>query len=77
MAPELENYWFHRTGRFCGARPIGWPGRLITGLYSLVVTGSAYLLVDRTILGFVVVAVVATVVFMLIIAAKTRGGLGW
>jgi hypothetical protein len=77
MAPELENHWFERTGRLCGARPIGWQGRLLTALYTLVVTASAYLLIDRTIFGFVVVLVLATIIFMLITAAKTRGGLGW
>jgi hypothetical protein len=77
MAPELENHWFERTGRCCGARPIGWPGRLLIALYATVVTGSACLLVDWTIPGLVVVIVLTTAIFMLIIAAKTRGGLGW
>jgi hypothetical protein len=77
MAPELENHWFERTGRRCGAKPTGWQGRLLTALYTMVVTASAYLLVDRTIIGFVVVLVMATAIFLLIAAAKTRGGLGW
>jgi hypothetical protein len=77
MAPELENHWFERTGRLCGARPIGWQGRLLIAFYTAVVTASAYLLIDRSILGFVVILLLATAIFMLITAAKTRGGLGW
>jgi hypothetical protein len=77
MAPELENYWFERKGRWCGAKPIGWQGRLLTALYTLTVTASAYLLIERTIVGGIVAVVLATAAFLMITAAKTRGGLGW
>jgi len=77
MAPELETYWFERSGRCCGAKPTGWQGRLFTAIYAPIVTASAYLLVDRTIVGFLVAILLATAVFMLIAAVKTRGGLGW
>jgi len=76
MAPELENYWFERRGRWCSAAPTAWQGRLLTALYTLVVTASAYLLVERTLIGGIVAMMLATVIFLLIIAAKTRGGVG-
>jgi hypothetical protein len=72
MAHELENYWFERSGRFCSAKPTGWPGRLITGLYSLVVAGAAWLLIDRTILGFVGAVLFATALFIWVIAVTSR-----
>ena len=45
--------------------------------YCAVVTGAAWLLIDRTILGFVAVTVVATAAFLVVCAAKTRGGWRW
>ena len=76
MAPELQNHWFERRGGLCGARPSAWQGRLLTTLYTLSVTASAYLLVERTVIGAIVAMVLATVIFLLVIAAKTGGGAG-
>ena len=77
MAPELDTYWFERTGRGCCSRPTGWQGRMLLSLYTMAVTGAAYLLADRTIVGFVVAIILTTAIFLRIAAAKSRGGLGW
>jgi hypothetical protein len=77
MAPELEDYWFERRGRRCGARPTGWRGRLLTALYTLAVSAAAYLLAERTVIGFLAAILLASAIFLRIVAAKTRGGLHW
>ena len=73
MAPELEDYWFERTGRGCRARVTGWQGRLLIALYTLVATAAAAWLVDRSI----ALMLLSSAIFLWIAAAKTRGGLGW
>lgn len=77
MAPELESFWFERTGRGCCARTTGWQGRLLVALYTMVVTSAAALLADRSIAALVAAVVLATGIFLRIAAAKSRGGLGW
>jgi hypothetical protein len=77
MAAELEDHWFQRTGGGWCARPIAWQGRLLTMLYTLIVTTAAYVLVERSVLGLVATLVVATVFFIWIVAVKSRDGLGW
>jgi len=75
MAPELEDHWFVRKGRWCGATSIGWQGALLTTLYVAVVTAATSLLLDRTLIGFVAVVLLATAIFVVIVAAKTSGGI--
>jgi hypothetical protein len=77
MAPELENHWFERTGRGWCAKATSWQGRLLTILYTSVVTSAAWLLVDRSILGLAAVLILATLSFIWIAAVKSRDGLGW
>jgi hypothetical protein len=77
MATELEDYWFERTGGGWCAKPTSWQGRVLTGLYTMVVTSAAWLLVDRSILGLGAVLLFTTVLFAWIVAVKSREGLGW
>ena len=74
MAPELDTYWFERTrkGRWCGTKTIAWQGRALTALYSAVVALAAALLVDRTVIGFIVALVLATAIYLATVLAKTR-----
>ena len=75
--PSAE-YWFapKRFGYGTGL-PISWQGWLSCLVYCGVVTVAALFLPQRTILGFVAVMIVATAVFLLICAKKTRGGWKW
>jgi len=74
MAPELDTFWFERTGRgrWCGTRAIGWQGRVLTGVYSAVVALAAAVLAERSIAGFVAALLLATAIFFVVVRAKTR-----
>jgi hypothetical protein len=50
---------------------------MLLSLYTMAVTGAAWLLADRTMIGFIVAIVLITAIFLRIAAAKSRGGLGW
>ena len=79
MARELEHYWFAGTESGCGTgRAISWQGWLLSAVYGLVVT-AATLLIERTVLGFLAIVIVATAVLLVVCNAKTPGGLrlGW
>lgn len=81
MAPELEDYWFERRGSgWCQhTKVVSWKGWLVTGLYSAILTAVALLLAERSLVGVVAAIVLITAVFLVLVAAKTRGGLlgGW
>ncbi|HEV2816011.1 MAG TPA: hypothetical protein VGW40_02125 [Allosphingosinicella sp.] len=74
MAPELEDYWFERSGkgRWCGTKAIAWQGRALTAVYSAAVALAAAFLVERAIIGFVVALMLATAIYFAVVTAKTR-----
>lgn len=76
MAPELEKYWFepHRYGY--GGSPSSWQGwASIAGYVTLI--GVASPLIERSLIGYLAILVVATSALLLVSAAKTRGGWRW
>ena len=76
MAPELENYWFaHQRTGCCDVKAIAWQGWLATSLYGASVTLAAALLVERSVIALVALMALATILFLMLVAAKTRGGL--
>ena len=77
MAPELEDYWFVRTGRRCGTKTVDWRGNALIALYTSLIGAASWLLLDRTLVGFIAAVVLITALFVAIAAAKTRGGPCW
>ena len=77
MAPELEDYWFERTGRRCATKTLDWRGHALIAFYTALIGAATWLLLDRTIVGFIAAIVLITALFVAIAAAKTRGGPCW
>ena len=77
MAPELENYWFERRGSgWCQHTKVAsWKGWLVTGLYAALLTAVALLLAERSLIGFFAIMILITAAFLVLVGAKTRGGL--
>ena len=77
-APQEEQAWFapKRYGYGAGL-PIAWQGWAVTLLYCIAVTLSAWLILPRSILAFVVITLAATAALILICARKTAGGWHW
>jgi len=70
--------WFAQKRYGFGAGlPIAWQGWLISLAYVGIVTGSAYLVAERSPWAFGSIVVAATGIFMLIAANTTRGGWRW
>jgi hypothetical protein len=70
--------WFapKRYGYGAGL-PLTWQGWVLYLVYWATVTLAAWLLAERTILGFAAILVTATAAFILVCARKTRGGWHW
>ena len=77
MAKEREDYWFVRTGRRCGTRTVDWRGHALIAFYTALIGAATWLLLDRTLVGFIAAIVLITALFVAVAAAKTRGGPGW
>jgi hypothetical protein len=78
MTGNDGDYWFaaKRWGYGAGL-PLTWQGWLLSLAYCAGVTAAAWLLIERTIFGFVAVTIVATAAFLIVCASKTRGGWRW
>jgi len=78
MAHELDDHWFaaKREG-FGSAMPTAWQGWAVTALYALVMTGAALVLTERSLIGFLAIALAATASFLMVCAHKTEGGWQW
>jgi hypothetical protein len=78
MTGDEGDYWFapKRYGYGAGL-PLTWQGWVLCLIYCTVVTLAAWLLAERTILGFTAIVVTATIAFLLVCARKTRGGWRW
>ena len=73
-----EQAWFapKRYG-FGAGLPIAWQGWVITLVYCVAVTLSAWLILPHSILAFVAIVLGATAALLVIVARKTRGGWRW
>ena len=58
------------------ALPIAWQGWVVMTLYFLVVIGAAFLFAKQPVILFSIV-VPATVIFLVIAARTTKGGMRW
>jgi hypothetical protein len=69
--------WFapKRYGYGAGL-PISWQGWAVFGGY-LILLGCAGFLIPRTLIGYVSVMTILTVVFIVIVARTTKGGWRW
>jgi hypothetical protein len=74
MAPELEDHWFVRIGRRCRTKTVDWRGNALIAFYTSLIGAATWLLLDRTLVGFVAAIVLITALFVTVVVAKTRGG---
>ena len=78
MTTNDREHWFEPKSYGYGAGlPLAWQGWLLCLAYCAVVTLAAWLLLERTIIGFVAIVVTATAAFLIVCASKTRGGWRW
>ena len=78
MTTNDREHWFEPKSYGHGAGlPLTWQAWLLCLVYCAVVTLAAWLLVERTIIGFVAIVVTATAAFLIVCASKTRGGWRW
>lgn len=78
MTSDDGDAWFapKRYGYGAGL-PLTWQAWLLCLVYCTLVTLAAWLLLPRTMLGFVAVMLVATAAFLIVCHNKTRGGWRW
>ena len=73
-----EDYWWapKRYGIGTGL-PIAWQAWAVTAVFSLIVVGSAYLILPHSRGIFGAIVVTATAALLVLCARKTRGGWRW
>jgi hypothetical protein len=78
MTRDDGDYWFAPKRHGYGAGlPLTWQAWVLCLVYGAVVTLAAWLLAERTVLGLLAIAIVATGAVLVVCANKTRGGWRW
>lgn len=75
---NADDAWFEpKIFGYGAGLPIAWQGWVLLGAYLLIVVASSLLIRRRMVPEYLVIMIVATVVFGIICEAKTRGGWHW
>lgn len=73
---DLPEWFSAKRYGYGAALPISWQGWLVTALYFAVAIGSAFLFARRPVILLSIVFP-ATVIYLLIAARTTKGGMRW
>ena len=78
MTGTVDTAWWAPKRYGYGANlPIAWQGWAVMLAYFALLAGAGFLFLPDQILAFLAVTVVATALFLVIAARKTRGGWRW
>ena len=74
---EQKAWWAAKRYGYGADLPIAWQGWGIMLAYFALLAGAGFLFLPEQVVAFLALTVVATAVFVLIVARRTRGGWRW
>ena len=77
MTGSEDAWWAPKRYGYGAGLPIAWQGWVVTLIYCVAITLSAWLILPRSIFAFVAIVLSATAALIIICARKTRGGWRW
>ncbi len=74
---ELKPWWAAKRYGYGANLPIAWQGWVVMLAYFALLAGAGFIFLPGQVVAFLAVTVVATAVFIAIVARRTRGGWRW